>query len=56
MMTPNSTTRLNSGERPEIRMPVFITGMINAPTTDMGMEKRPPSGAIPRFFNFDFGH
>ncbi len=47
MMTPDFTTRLNWGEKPEIRMPVFIAWMISAPTTDIGIEKRPPSSDVP---------
>ncbi len=47
MMTPDLTTRLNCGEKPEIRMPVFIAWMMSAPRTDMGIEKRPPSNDVP---------
>src|SRR5690606_36345018 len=46
-ISPALTMRLNSGGKPETRMPVFIAWMMSAPTTASGTEKRPPRSEVP---------
>src|SRR5690606_24410549 len=47
MIIPALTMRLNSGGKPDTRMPVFIAWMISAPTTASGTENLPPSSEVP---------
>ncbi|MNL61899.1 hypothetical protein D3C87_1858730 [compost metagenome] len=39
--------RLNSGGKPESRMPVLIDWMMMAPSTEAAMLKRPPRSEVP---------
>ena len=47
MITMALTMRLYSGGKPEMRMPVFMAWMMTAPSTDIRIEKRPPSRDVP---------
>src|SRR5690606_5563644 len=47
MMMPALMTRLNSGGKPETRMPVLIDWMIRAPMSAARIEKRPPFRELP---------
>src|SRR5690606_38840330 len=40
-------TRLNSGGKPESRMPVLMAWIVIAPISEARMEKRPPSSEVP---------
>ena len=39
--------RLNSGGKPDSRMPVLIDWMMRAPSSEAAMLKRPPSSEVP---------